>query len=216
MKKSFFYGLLFLMVLAFTYSSKCYAYDETGHEDFKKITFVDENCRLLQDYSQDEIKQAYKSIIRKSFGWQTYYFNFEEKIYYDGITIFSRSNKTSSKIDFDYTLRETEVTQTSVTVTGSVSTKISGAIKKINTTISGELSGEREKEDTNSYTTDAKTSLAIVILPKTKITMLVTGEAYVTTAVSRYTFFGIGLRKGAWENIDASTMYYEIREEKIS
>lgn len=216
MKKSIIYAVLFLLVILLTYvSNEAYAYSETGHEDFKQIVFVDEECKLLKDYSESEINNAYKNITRKAFGWQTHYLNLEQKIYYDGITIFSRSNKTSTTIDLDYALKETEVTQTSVTVTGSVSTKISGTIKKINTTLTGTISGERETEDSTSYTTDAKTSISLVLLPKTRITMLLTGEAYLTTGVSRYTFFGIGFRKGVWENIVVDTMYYELREEVL-
>ena len=126
------FGLVLLMMI---YSNNVNAYSVTGHEDFKNITFVDSRCKLLNEYGSDEINETIKSLGGNVFGWRTRYFNLNQKAYYEGITIFSRSNKSNDVIKFDYVLNETHVTETSVTVKGSVSTKITGTVKKVALTL---------------------------------------------------------------------------------
>lgn len=213
-KKVIIYFSLFgLLVVIMLVSNKVKAYSETGHEDFKKIIFVDSRCKLLNEYGSDEIDKSIKSLGTNVFGWRTRYFNLNQKAYYEGITIFSRSNKSSEAIKFDYVLNETQVTETSVTVKGSVSTKITGTVKKVALTFNGE--GEYIKEVGNSYTSSAKTSITFNINPNKKLSLVVSGECYVTTAVSRYKFLGITFKKGSWENIEVETIIYEIKEENI-
>lgn len=214
MKKISFYFLFIVgIILMLIVCNKVNAYSVTGHEDLKKITFVDDDIRLLNEYSKNEIDNTINSMKGKIFGWQTVYYNINEEAYYEGITIFSRSNKSNNVIDFDYVLNETEVIETSVTVKGSVSAKITGAIKKISMTFSGE--GEYSKETGNSLTSSSKTTLKFNILPNTRLSLVVTGQCYVTTGVSRYRFLGITFNKGAWENIEVETIIYELREEEI-
>lgn len=209
--------VLFTMFSSFVFSgTKVFAHEETGHDDFTKIKFVDGEHRLINDYTGSEIKNLYKKVGKKAFGWVTHYLEMDEKIEYDGLVIFSRSNKTSKNMSFEYYLKETTTVKTDVTINGSVSGKIAGTIKKINTTLSGELKGEVEKSNSHTDTTDSKTTINIVIYPKTKVTMIQTGEAYVTSGVSKYYFFGIVFKKGIWERIDVETTYYELREEIIS
>lgn len=221
MKKKIRLSIIFSVFLTFVIvgfslafgDTRVYAHEETGHDDFTKIKFVDGEHRLINDYTGSEIKKLYNKVNRKAFGWVTNYLEVDEKIDYDGLIIFSRSNKTTKNMSFEYYIKETTTVKTDVKVKGSVSGKISGTIKKINTTLSGELEGEVEKADSHSDTTDSKTTINIVIYPKSKVTMIQTGEAYLTSGVSKYYFFGITFKKGIWERIDVTTMYYELREE---
>ena len=213
-----FSGLFVLAVCLFSLvfsGTKIHAYKDTGHDDFTSITFVEGEHRLINDYTNSEVKNLYKKVNKKAFGWVTHYLLMDEKVNYDGLVIFSRSNKTSKNMNFEYYLKETLTTKTDVKISGSVSGKIAGTIKKINTTLSGEVKGEVENTNSKTDTTDSKTTINIVIYPKTKITMIQTGEAYITSGVSKYYFFGMTFKKGIWERIDVSTMYYELREEQV-
>lgn len=189
------------------------AYEGTGHSEFRSIKFVEEGHNLLVDYDKNEIERAYGKVNRKFMGWSTYYFNVDEKVYYDGKVIFSRSNKTANSIDFEYTLKETEVTKTAVTINGSVSAKVSGSVKLVS--LGADLKGGVETEDSVSYTSDAKTTINVKVLPRTKVTFIETGEGYLTSGVSKYYFFGMRLRQGDWERIDVDTLYFELREELL-
>lgn len=211
--KKLIFGLLMLSICFLTLGKTLYAYSETGHSDFRKIEFIDPNVKLLKEYSKEDISNYYDKLAKKSFGWSTYYLNIEEEATYEGITIFSRANSTSSVITFDYSLKDVTFSQVSVTVSGSVSTKISGTIKKVTLGGSVDLSAKRTTE--SSTTIETKTAINFKIQPGTKLSMKVTGICYVTTGVSCYRFLGIRFRHGAWEKIDVDTIVYEIKEEAI-
>ncbi|MBO4666775.1 MAG: hypothetical protein J5666_01410 [Bacilli bacterium] len=206
-------GLFLLSICFLTMGKTMYAYSETGHSDFKKIEFVDPDCRLLKNYSQKEINDRYDSLVKKSFGWSTFYFNIEEEASYEGITIFSRANSTSAPISFDYSLKDVTFSQVSVSVSGSVSTKISGSIKKVSLGANADITAKKTTE--SSTTTESKTAITFKIQPGTKLSMRIIGVCYVTTGVSCYRFFGVRIRRGAWEKIDVDTIIYEIKEETI-
>ena len=206
-------GLFLLSIIFLSLGKKVNGYSETGHSDFKKIVFVDSERRLLDDYSSKEIEKYYQSIPKKSFGWTTFYLNLEDMAYYEGITIFSRANSTSTPIDFDYSVKDVIFSEVSVTVSGSVSAKVSGSIKKVSLGGSADVSAKKATE--SSSTTEMKTSINFKIQPGTKLSMMITGVCYVTTGVSVYRFMGIKFRKGSWERIDVDTIIYEVREEAI-
>ena len=204
-------GLFLLSILFLTLGKKLDAYTETGHSDFRKIVFVDSSCKLLKEYKEKEIEGYYKSLSKKGFGWSTYYLNIEEEAIYEGVTIFSRANSTSTPITFDYSLKDVAFSEVSVTVSGSVSAKVSGSIKKITLGASAEATNKKTTE--SSSQTEMKTSINFKIQPGTKLTMVITGICYITTGVSDYRFMGMRLRKGAWEKIDVDTIVYELKEE---
>ena len=169
--------------------------------------------KLLKHYSDSEIEKIYKGMSKKTFGWSTHYLNMEEEATYVGLTIFSRANSTSAPITFDYSLKDVTFSEVSVTVSGSVSAKISGSIKKVTLGLSGDVSAKKTTESSNQ--TELKTSQNFVIQPGKKLTMVITGVCYVTTGVSVYRFLGIRFQKGAWEKIDVDTIIYEVKEETI-
>ena len=205
--------LFMLSILFLSMGKSTYAYSETGHSDFRTIEFVKSDAKLLKKYSDREIEECYGKITRKSFGWSTHYLNMEEEATYVGVTIFSRANSTSAPITFDYSLKDVTFSEVSVTVSGSVSAKISGSIKKVTLGLSSDVSAKKTTESSNQ--TELKTSQNFVIQPGKKLTMVITGVCYVTTGVSIYRFLGIKFQKGAWEKIDVDTIVYEVREESI-
>lgn len=212
--KIFILSLFFLLGLLLINIEPVKAFTDTGHEDFPVIS-LPKSVKLLNEYSVVDLDKAYKKVKWNFFGWDTEYFHYEIPITYDGKDIFSRSNKTTQAIKVDYSVRGVEVTSSSVKVKGSVSSKITGKIKKISTDIvlEGDFAGERS--ESNEFEKETKTSFSMIINPFYKITLLTTGKARLTNGVSIYRFLGIPFSKGGWERIDVETIYYELREEKV-
>ena len=204
--------LLLCLLLGSNIVSK--GYSETGHDDFKKI-YIKSEAKLLKDIWNKHIDEKLDEIPWMFFGWGTKFFCLNEEIEFEGDVIFSRSNKTEQSVTIDYYIQEVETTETSVSVKGSVSTKITGKIKKINTDISGSADINISKTDTDSYESSTKTSFKIVMKPYTKVTLQIKGSGKLTNGVSKYRFLGIVFNKGAWERIDVETIYYELKEEPV-
>ena len=96
-----------------------------------------------------------------------------------------------------------------------MSAKITGTIKKIKTTLTGGIGADIDYEDENKNITEILTIIEMDIMPNKKVTMLTTGEAFITSGYSKYYLFGITIRKGLWETIETETVYYELREESV-
>ena len=186
----------------------------TGHDDFLNIYF-ENGEKLINQYSEDEIEEISKNVKKKLFGWSTVYINYNTKVKYDGKIIFSKINKTDIPFYFEYKVKEEEISTKSVNVNGSVSAKITGTIKKIKTTLTGGIGADIDYEDENKNTTEILTIIEMDIMPNKKVTMLTTGEAFITSGYSKYYLFGITIRKGLWETIETETVYYELREESV-
>lgn len=210
--------LIFLIIIFFLMCTlKTSAYVKTGHDEFTEINFLDKNDKLLINRSSSEIEEAYRAISKgKIFGWATNYFNINSEANYIGDILFSRSNRTSNTFTINYKVEEEKFSNKSIRINGSVAAKIAfgNSKSKIDASISPTISGYYDK--TNGYSKEETTDFKLNILPNTKVTLRVSGEAYVTSAVSKYYFLGICLRKGEWERIDVETMYYELVEEVVN
>lgn len=194
--------------------SKVNAATITGHDDFLNIYFGNSE-RLINQYGEDEIKELAKNVKKKVFGWSTVHINYNNRVKYDGKIIFSKINKTDIPFYFEYKLKEEEISTRSVNVNGSVSAKITGTIQKIKTTLTGGLGADIDYDDQNKNTTEILTIIRMDIMPNKKVTMLTTGDAFVSSGYSKYYLFGITIRKGLWETIETETIYYELREETV-
>ena len=208
---------ILLLVLCFSFmvfTLKVSASHKTGHDGFLDISF-DGDGKLINQLTEDEIESLQKSVSRKFFGWQTNHLNYNREVTYDGKILFSKSNKTSVPFYFEYKLTEEEVRTRSVNVSGSVSAKITGTIEKIKTTITGNAGSDIDYETETVGTEKMTTMIQMSIMPGKKITMITTGDAYLSSGYSIYYFFGIKMKKGLWETIEVETVYYELREEVI-
>lgn len=201
-----------VLVLFLSIGVKVYCYSETGHEGIKEVYFEGDG-KLLVDITEEELEVVKEHLGKKAFGWSSAYFNYNRKVEYVGKTIFSKVNRSSEPFRFKYTINEEEILQRSVNTNGSVSSKISGVIEKIKTTITATVSGAVEVEDTSSSKVSKQTNIDVAINPGKKLSLVTKGEAYVTSGYSNFTIFGIVLRKGTWERIDIETVYYELIEE---
>ena len=208
--------LLCFLVLMFSSMSLFKAYIATGHDEFQEITFEDENVILLVKRDKSEIEVAYKKLQRKVFGWSTHYFNINSKAEYVGNTLFSRSNRTGEILKITYSLKEEDMKTTSLKVSGSIDVKVTGQTKKKNLTGTINPSIGFVKSNTKSKTVQEATDFKMDIAPYTRVSLRITGDCYVTSAVSKYYLFGIQLKKAEWERVDVETMYYEMYEENLA
>ncbi|MDD3106231.1 MAG: hypothetical protein PHP65_00295 [Bacilli bacterium] len=206
---------LFVILLAIwiMVGIKTYGYSPTGHDNISAISFIEEG-ELLVDMTSSKIDSGFKALGRNRFiGWKYHYFNIKREASYVGEIIFARSNRTNEKIEIDYSLRETNYQERSIKTTGSISGQFEGNIKKIEAGIEAEGSVTTDKKSAITRVED--TSFSFVVDPFHRITFRVTGDAYVTNGVSKYSLFGITFKKGTWEYIDIITRYYELYEEEL-
>ena len=210
--KKIFLLIISIGVLCFSIGINVNAAIKTGHEDFLDI-FFEGDGKLINQLSDEEIDELSGGIKRKAFGWKTTYYNYNRKVKYDGKILFSKSNKTQIPFLFEYKLMEEEVKTKSVAVNGSVSAKITGTIEKIKTTITGNAGTDIDYENESVTSSELTTSIEMNVMPGRRITMITSGDAYITSGYSKFYLFGITIRKGLWERIDVETIYYELREE---
>ncbi|HPT89383.1 MAG: hypothetical protein GX203_04565 [Acholeplasmataceae bacterium] len=204
--------LIVVLLLIFLFNLNANSYSKTGYKNFKEITFYNDG-KLLVEMSQSEIDKGFKKVKRKFWGWQTHYFYLNEEASFIGEEIFSRSNRSSTPYEFDYHLKEMTLSERTRKATGSISIKTKGKMSKFDLNLDGELKGEIGSKDSTTVTEETK--IKMQIMPNTKLTLRVAGEVYVSNGVACYYVLGITFKKGAWETIDISTLYYELVEENL-
>ncbi len=205
--------MIVCFVLISVSSTKIFAASSSGHSGFESITFPEQSkARLLVDMSEKQKKDAIKKVKWKFFGWSTNNILTRQPVYYIGQTIFSRANRTSSPIEFDYAMKVGKTTSNSVAVSGGLTAKASGKIKAVSLGIDFKANAEWEK--IVKQTEEEKTSFTIKIKPNTKISLYIKGKAELTNGGSKYFVCGIPVKKGNFEFIDVITEYYELYEEK--
>ncbi len=185
-----------------------------GHPDFQEIILPKHSfTKLLEDYSESELKQEYKLVKRKAFGWSIKQFNDDVKAKFVGNTIFAKANNTDQELSFIYTFEEENFVESSVSVQGDLGIDISGKVK----VVSGGLNGKIRKEigSKNQHTTIETLRTTLIIPPHRKLTVITKGEAYINSGVACYYFLGIRFKKGAWEYIDVISEYYDYYETAI-
>ena len=186
----------------------------SSHPDFKRIIFPYETtAQLIEDMEQFRIDNAYKKIKRKVFGWGVCGIIYDENVKYIGDTVFSKANNTTNTLTFIYEYQVDKEVETSISVTGDLG--ISGNAK--NAKLSGGLEaavratiGKKTK-----YSVNEMTRTTLIIPKKSKISVIIKGDAVLNNGVARYFFFGIPFKKGTWEYIEVQTEYYDYYEEKI-
>lgn len=201
------------LIITFTISTKAYA-SSTGHGGFEEITFPSQSrARLLVDMSEKEKEEAIKKVKWKFFGWSTKNIFTRQPVYYKAQTIFSRANKTKTPIEFDYSVKIGKTISNSVSVSGGLTSKVSGKIKAVSLGIDFKADGEWEK--VIKQTEEEKTNFKVKIMPDTRISLYIKGKAELTNGGSKYFVMGIPVKKGNFEFIDVITEYYELYEERF-
>lgn len=185
-----------------------------GHPDFQEITLpMHSFSKMLEEYSESELKNEYKHVKRKAFGWSIRQMNDDIRVKFIGNTLFAKANNTNQELSFVYTFEEEKFVESSVTVEGDLGLDISGKIK----TVSGGLDAKIRKEiGSKTQITSTETTRTTLIIPANrKLSIVSKGEAYLNTGVACYYFLGIRFKKGAWEYVDVISEYYDYYEEEI-
>lgn len=191
-----------------------YASNQTGHDEFDEITVPEgSKAKLLVWMSDQEKQAALKKVKWKFFGLKTYKLNYRQLVNYKAKTIFSRSNLTSSAINFNYSMQTGRTVTNSVTTSGSLDLKLTSKIKSL--TLAGGLDLMREWEKKVVEEENEKMNFTICIYPNSKVSLIVKGVAEVTNGAAKKYFLGIPFKSGNFEFIDVVTEYYELLEESI-
>ena len=202
-------GIVFLLLLLCpsTISS-------AAHADFTRITFQPgSTASLIEDMSKERINQAYDSVKRKGFGWQHYTIYKDVPLRYEGNVVFSKANRTSRELSFQYTYEVENTAETSVSVSGDISLTLSGKIKQINGSLNGKI--RKEIGEKTRIVIDEQIRTTFLIPAYTKLTVQLKGEARLNNGVAKYYFLGMRFKKGTWEIIDKVTEYYDYYEETV-
>jgi len=207
--------IICIILLGMIWSSPVTHAKDTGHASFEEITFESNSTtKLLVDMNYQEKANAHKELTSKKFiGWVVGTMNRNADATYVAETIFSRSNVTSTPFEFNYSLKEGDTIETSVSADGSIASKNKGKIKSVEAALDILIRGQIAKKST--ATKSEETKIKINIEPNTKISMKIKGEAKVSNGVGKYFFFGIKFKSGEWEYVDVITKYYELSEERL-
>lgn len=187
----------------------------TGHSNIIELGFKDPHVgyKILNEMSSKEINNAYKKIKRKGFGWNIYFINKKIPIWYISDIIFSKSNKTNQVFTFKYNTKYSTKSQIEYSATGSIAGKVSGKVSAITGSADLSLKGTISSVTESYY--EEKNDFTVVVNPGKKISLLVRGEANLSTGVGKYFFLWITCNKGTWEYIDFVTEFYEFVEEDV-
>ena len=185
-----------------------------SHAEFTKIIFIhNSNACLMEDMPKSVVDSAYKKVKRKLFGWNVQTIIKDEKIKYEGDVVFSKTNRTSRELTFNYSYEVENSFETSVSVSGDISISASGKVKGITGTLNGKI---RKEIGEKTKTVMSESTRTVLVIPAhTKLTVQLKGFARLNNGVAKYYLFGIGIKKGTWEIIDKMTEYYDYYEEKI-
>ncbi|MDD3191871.1 MAG: hypothetical protein PHP41_03875 [Bacilli bacterium] len=187
------------------------SYSKTGHDQLMELDFVNPHYELLIEMADWYIRDRLAELPVKFWGTATKTrYEYEDGTYV-GNVIFSRSNKSSEKYEFDYALTEVQYFSQSVHIDGSLNIKAAGKIKKVETSGVFQISGG--VDTTKRYEKTEKSTMKIVVQPNKKMTLRVAGEAKISSGFSKYYVFWICFKKGGWEMVDIVTSYFELVEE---
>lgn len=206
-------SVMICLVISGVLAPKVNASSSTGHSEFESIDFPEgSRGRLLVNTTDAEKKKALDNVPWKFFGWSVKNICTRQTVFYVGKTIFSRANRTSTPIEFDYYMKIGRTISNSVSISGGLTTKVSGKIKAVSLGI--DFKADAKWEKIIKQTEEEKTSFTVKILPNTKISLFIKGVAEVTNGGSKYYAFGVPIKKGNFEFIEVVTEYYELYEEK--
>ena len=209
MKSIILYLLLSLFIIG--KDAELETYSKTGHDQFSEIVFVDDERDLLVDMTQTQIDKQLDRIKAKFIGVTTKYSYTYKDIEYISTVVFSRSNKTSEKFVFDYSLQTVEYQERSLNVKGSVSYKNVSKKKEVENQFAADAS--ISYTTTESFRETESSSMKVTVYPDKKITLRVVGEGKISMGYSKTHFLWICFKKGAWETVDVVTSYFELVEE---
>lgn len=208
MKKLYILSFIYLLIILIVKSNQIWAYDD-DYLSYKEFNMS--SGELICNWSQEEYDSYLKKVSKKKFsGWNTYEVSSRVPVDFVIRTINSFYNQSYTGIDYSFDLVESETTKTSISVRGSLSTKISGKIKKFSTGLNAELKIDSEWQTIKEIKKSEKIKLTVD--PKTKMQMIVRGSGRLTNGVAKEYCFWIECSSGAYEYFVISDVYTYIEK----
>ena len=187
--------------------------DNHSHEDFESLSSYDYRKLFLDEISKEEIAKAHKKAKRRLFGWSFVPIKTKEDVQYTGMTVFSKHNDTSNRLDFTYNYESTERISKSIKTTNSLTSDLGAKIELVNLGFDTALKLEVGEEHTKTVTESTK--ILIIIDPYTSLTIRTKGNAILSNGVAHLHVLGVKIKKGEWEYVNVETEYYEFLEEAL-
>ncbi len=205
-------SLLIIMLLTLVNFRSVFCYSYTGHKDFEEIYFPEYvDAYLLVNTTKKMQKENIKKVPWKLFGPSVYVRHYNIPVKYKKYDIFTRSNKTSNALEYEYKYTTTFKHKSSIDYKETGGADVGVKIDIINASID---SGISKAININTETSiSGELNYTIIVDPYTKVTVYLTGDAYLSQGAAIYYFFGIPIVKKNWEFIDVLTEYYEFYEE---
>lgn len=186
--------------------------NETGHRDFSEIIIdEDDDIYLLINTSLSYRKKALNNVKWRLFGPSVYVSINKARVGYKKNDVFSRSNKTSNVIEYDFKYTTTTKIKISSDFTRKNTVDVSAKISQFGGSIEESISNALGIANEVGYSKEV--DYTITINPYSKVTMYITGEALLSQGAVKYYFFGIPIYKSNWECIDIVSEFYELYEE---
>lgn len=215
MKKVIFISLLTLFVLFVFSINNVQGYSYTGHRDFEEIYFPEYvDAYLLVNTTKKMQRENISKVRWKLFGTSIYIKHYNIPVKYKKYDIFTRSNKTSNTLEYEYKYTTTLKHKSSIDYKESSGADISAKIEIINLSVDDSISKALGLSTEATFT--GELNYTITVDPYTKVTVYLTGDAYLSQGAAIYYFFGIPIVKKNWEYIDVLTEYYEFYEESYN
>ena len=164
---------------------------------------------LISNWTSDELKKYEKKLGRRKIqGYNTYIVNKDVRCTFIARTLLSTYNNGYSPISYSSTLTESETVKTSINVTGTLKTKMSGNIKKFKTSFDQTIKTDVDYSTIKVVKKDEHISLTVD--PKTELVIYIKGEGRLTNGYAKEYSMFITVSKGAFEYFVITDIYTHI------
>ena len=160
--------LLIIFLFPISVEAKLDKYSKTGHDQFSELVFVDEDRELLINMTDKYVNENLGRIKSKFFGSSTRYLYRYKDVNYISTVVFSRSNKTSEKFVFDYSLQTVHFKESSFNVKGSLSYKTVNKTKDVDNQFTADVSVEYSTVESNKETENSAMKSLMIFTSKGK------------------------------------------------
>lgn len=182
--------------------------------NFQEIVFDSDDAFLLEDYQDDDYKEAYKDIKKRRFiGWRLAIVNKNEELEFISETKLKIYNNGFSTIKHDITLDSSQETKYQLSATGGIKVSATGNVKKFKGSVDADIKATVSYAKTT--TNKEKYEFEIIVDPLTYVRIVTRGRGTINNGVGKHYFFWIETKKGGWETFNQTTEYYEIIKERI-
>ena len=213
MKKIYMFILLFFLVVIFinikTPQSKA---DVNDYTSFASINVTE--GKLLRDYSNEELKSAYKLVSERKFvGWRYHFFQRNVPVEFISNVVFSMHNSGTTALKYKVQVSAENCVKTSISCTGSIKYDVSGTIKKFKNGLDSSLKLEGSYQETQLV--KQQENLEVDIDPGTVCIIYIQGTGLLTNGVASYYEWWMRRNEGGFEYFTITDSHLRIEKIKI-